>query len=305
MGELGSTGDSQPVVVNDINKVNGVIYFSPENIDFYVVVRATVTVPLANVKLIPSQLQVQAERIRYVNGAVTLAGDTDSFLLYLVGDGDGEGDGPQLSADGNSKTFLYRSHPQPDPVMAQGSTQVAGANDWHITKKMGRWRLRLIGVPSNPVEFKINKRYQIVKRARDWAALNLPDNEYPQGSGVPWPCGAFTDRLIYERLGLPSNTDLDSSQTAPDDGKGSLVFFWGKGTVAGKGHASHVAIKDGYERIDTNAILHGEPPTVRGLRDFANDYLPEPLFSYWGTIVTGSPKNQNTGKSILKELDSE
>ena len=210
--------------------------------------------------------------------------------------------GPQ-----NTRTYSYSRYDISFHNNAKEYEDARIAGDWDVSKVLGRWELRVHPEDglSNPVEIKIDKRAQIVNTAQTWAGLNLTDNEYPVGSGVAWACSAFTDRLVYEPLGLPSDSDLNANNMASDFGDGALVFFWGKNVPVGTGSANHVAIRVGSSRIDANARLQQEPPTVRGLLDFANDYLPEPFYPYWGTVVVGAPKDKKTGLSILKELDDQ
>ena len=116
-----------------------------------------------------------------------------------------------------------------------------GVTDWIVTSALGRWKISVkLADTSNTVEFKVDKRAQIVQLAKHWAevwpSLNYPhDVVYYPHPPVPGQmhvfnaCDGFA-AYVYSHLGLFSG-DSPLGVAAPypnhpvDSGLGALRLF--------------------------------------------------------------------------------
>lgn len=137
----------------------------------------------------------------------------------------------------DTTTYTYRTHDLDDDEASP--RRIKGTRDWHINNKLGRLEFEVEDWPSNKVQFKIDKRSQVSTYALDWASYyaykraNAKDeNELKQWgtkAGAMWThCFSFAGH-VYNRHGLGidgSNSGMYPAATAPDEGLGSLRFFW-------------------------------------------------------------------------------
>ena len=167
------------------------------------------------------------------------------------------------------------------------------------------------------VEFKIDKRSQIVDYAMEW-----PTYWTDQGwTGPNHPnrlfnrCFDFANH-IYGRQGLTIPGDDGSTMfpaaSVPDDGKGSLRFFWSEEDVRwGRvNDPAHVGILGGNnDRIDNNgypAPNGAAGPTWRskdaGVGDIPGYVTGPPQYEPRSQTLRGVT---NPSLSLLQELDAE
>ncbi len=128
-------------------------------------------------------------------------------------------------------TFEF-SRPAINGVGTVTALLVAGSNppryefDWRVTSEKGRWQIKALGVRSNTVTFKIDKRKQIVEVAQSWVGARQDT-----GHG-----GLYCDdlcRYFYEYTGLVIGgggnnvvalyNSIDSS--TQDTKKGAIAFY--------------------------------------------------------------------------------
>ena len=330
-GTTDSSGEPHP---------DGIRIVGPEEKEFYVVLQSKVTYPTfspgANTRYNPANtITVKAERIRYSNGPNALPvpvggpdGSADITLTRITHPNDTEGGAPVVSADGRYTTWTYRTHDLSDTE----EHRISGLLDWHITDRKGRWRFSVKDGTGNTVEFKINKRGQLVAYAMEWANYYADKN-----SGTaedPWNTASNPDGLfgncftfaghIYKKHGLNLTPGGGATTFGPasavDNGEGSLRFFWAERTAPSAASSpDHVGIIGpntywGYgTRIDNNgAPATGNSfngPTWRGIDDGVgaspSGYFGSGATSLRPPINRTLPGEVNTAISILQELDAE
>jgi hypothetical protein len=298
---------------------------APEEKRYYVVVSAELALPPGVTP--PDPVRVLAQRILRNGSGITLVGEPRTLTLVLVDDGTDASRQPSSDGAGNL-VYSYRMYYQDDNEVHR----VAGSYDWEVTALLGRYLLQVHPEDglSNLVEFKIDKRSQIVNTANDWASfyqtqLSLDPNSSWNSSmhpnGLFTHCFSFAG-YIYNRHGLTiATTDLGMypAAEAPDDGEGSLRFYWSNMTppsaVDDPGHVGVMGSNG--TRIDNNGLPTRDPnkfngPLLRPMDEgvgsaYLNtqqDPLRAPRSRTLKAQRTGDkPNGDHT--SLLEELDSE
>ena len=139
------------------------------------------------------------------------------------------------------------------------------SSGWEITKLRGKWQISVkyndsTALGQIPVDFKIDKRNQIVQMARSWKDSESADRtSCGANTGL---CGGFT-AMVYEELGLrnaaglqiPSAPDPQHDYMGVNDNRDGAILFYRSnekallpGWVTG-----HAAIRDGSNRINNNS----------------------------------------------------
>ncbi len=254
----------------------------PENIDFYVIIRAKV---IAKKNEIPKNVQFILKR----------GSETQYEAGYLI-TSTTSSDAP-VPKGGNTFEWTYRT---------SGQRSKTSRLNWNVTKLKGRYSISVQNYTSTTVQFKIDKRSQIVFVAR---AYNGAPRLYKVGKSTLFSyCFGFAGH-IYTQVGLKIRGDTSTmykDATAPDRGKGSLRFFSVSSheTKPAAFHPapSHVAIVDGDRQIDNNNGVDGAGPTIR------------PLDTGVGSVYSAGPKRPpysrtlpypGQANSLLQGLDNE
>lgn len=224
----------------------------PDNVDFYVIIKAKVTAP---VNQRPNKIQFVLRR----------GNDTRYEAGYLITDRT-DADGPKDVGRG-MRQYTYRTF---------GQRSKTRRLNWNVTRLRGRWSINVQGQASNTVQFKIDKRAQIVGLVNRW----LNARQQLSTSGVRL-CNNFTTR-IYAHLGLPLSGGVGpqyKSASVNCSGDGCLVFYslsfkptWEPG---------HVAIEVGSLRINVNSATNPGLYNLssEGLNDgVPNDYKADVRF---------------------------
>ncbi len=163
-------------------------------------------------------------------------------------------------------------------------------NDWIITTWRGRWCIT--ARKSNVLQYKIDKRAQIVKTAQAWIGTDL--------SSRGLLCNGFA-QLVYNQVGLDVGhyQSEQMANTVEDGGQGALVFYGI--TENGAFTSRHVGIGTGSDVIDINCgrIQPNGPHTGTGLDVRQHD---ESLAKYGTHPDQLSPSRT---MPIVRALDSE
>lgn len=257
-----------------------------DNTKFYVVIKATLDFKTG--KTPPTSVRFLLKR----NSTGVKAFKTG----YLITDSN-DPDGPQVLPGGMTR-HTYRTHKLVSNL---------GVTDWIVTQEKGRWDVKIEPKhDSNTVQFKIDKREQIVQVAESWVNANRNN----------MLCNAFVGH-VYNHVGI--NVDGSSVTSVwtstqefgtQDSTHAVAVFYrspsqntgiaWGDGSDQG-GTAGHVAIrvKDG-NVVDANCALD-QYDTQKVHRHTEN----EPLAKWPGdTPVVGDKKKDRTPPELIT-LDSE
>ena len=275
-GSFGSTQTAGSAgLYTPVRNVNGYIPIgerSPDQKKFYVTLFAQITLP--SYVTPPAQIKVRAKRIKFpdgiMNGGTPIStGETEQLTLVLVKFT--KTDVlllPQL-ASGDRTIWTYRLHDKSN----QEEGLPPDAREWNITAKKGRWLLNIDpqSGASNAVDYKINKRQQIVIYARDWASMGLSSRQYPAGvptnsSGILFAeCSSFV-AYVYAHLGLRSIGRTPAGAVCSLD---LPVTYRNKlGDIRKFADGRHYAIIDHAEIIGNNNGAYGAPgPAVRPFDD--------------------------------------
>jgi len=196
----------------------------------------------------------------------------------------------------------------------------------------------IIDVPGsyNTLQFKIDKRSQIVMKAQQWVDEGYPFSEAASvlgASGAHGYCDAFTN-VVYGQMGLQPiqafSCGLESyGALVPDNGSGALLFYWYKSyannSLTSGRNPNHASILNGSASLINVGDVSGDRyefngPCTQGFLtvqsggtlnmtvagDFANGYQWDEYASpLWWPPAARCIADPNTGGSLLMTLDTQ
>ncbi|MCS7277976.1 MAG: C40 family peptidase [Aquificaceae bacterium] len=247
-----------------------------ESMEFYVIIKAKTSLPKG--KKPPKEIRFWLKR--KMGEEMEIKKPDLELKGFLI----------KEESKGEVTEYIYQTH---------RTLTERGVTDWIITKKKGRWIIQVAKphtsnnhTSNNIVEFKINKREQIVIVAKSWDGAE--EKERWHG-----PCWGFAAE-VYNHVGisLPSNeTQYDKTIEDKVSVKARLVFFWVSDSPA------HVAIQtDIGNIIDINCSYYENGKIETHKNEFGKRIVKEHdlerLLNYYR-------KHEFKSTKELQELDGE